>query len=157
MPMNASGQPAPAPARNRRVVRPAAFPHWQAVAVALMGGVGVAALGTALHARILFLFGTGIPVGAVAALVFAGSVAVYLGLWASSIWMSALTGAVAYALVGLLATGTDDRLILTGAEPGGPWSALAGDIWIFGLAVVTVAAVVICWTVLRRGGAVTQD
>jgi hypothetical protein len=157
--MNDSGQPVPAPAPDRRAAAPdgttapASVPLWQAVATAVMGGLGIAVLGTALHGRLFYLAGTGVPVGAAAALVFAGSLAVYLGLWAGRVWISALTGMVAYALVGLLAMGTDDMVVLTGSEPEGPRSALAGDIWIYGLAAVTVAAVVLCWAVLRREAA----
>ena len=84
-----------------------------------------------------------------------GGIAAFVGLWARSIWVSAATGLLTYVLVALLALGgSDSSLIITldsvPAAVGTPPVALAGTIWILGVAVVTILAIVVCATVLKR-------
>ena len=107
-------------------------------------------LGTALHAQILRIGELSLPLGAVAALILAGSILLWCGLWARSLLVTALSGGTAYLVVALL-TLSSETLILTGVEGAGPDPAavLAGNLWMFGLALVTVAAVGICSAALR--------
>lgn len=113
-------------------------------------GIGVAILGTALHGQLWDLAGTTLPLGAAAAVLLAGSAAVCIAVWARNVYLSPVVGGVAYLLVGLLAASEDQPLVLTdlSMEPLLP-SAVAGSIWVFGLAVVTVLASMLSWWVLR--------
>jgi hypothetical protein len=115
-----------------------------------LGGVLAAVLGTTLHAQILPVGEVALPLGAAAALVLAGSIILWCGLWARSLLITALSGGTAYLVVALLSL-SSETLILTGTEGPGPEPAavLAGNIWMFGLALVTVAAVGLCAAALR--------
>ncbi|WP_159802514.1 hypothetical protein [Arthrobacter zhaoguopingii] len=135
---NPAGPSGPAPAR------------WRAVAGALLGGMLAALLGTALHAQVLRVGELALPLGAAAALVLAGSVITWCGLWARSILIAALSGGTAYLLVALVSLSAE-TLILTGIEGPGPKPAavLAGNIWMFGLAAATIAGIAACGAALR--------
>ncbi len=135
---NPAGLSGPAPAR------------WRAVTCALLGGILAALLGTALHAQVLRLGELALPVGAVAALVLTGSVITWCGLWARNVLIAALSGGTAYVVVALVSLSTE-TLILTGIEGPGPEPAavLAGNIWMFGLAVATIAGIAVCGAALR--------
>jgi hypothetical protein len=124
--------------------------RWRSAAGGLLGGVLAAVLGTALHAQALRIGDAALPVGALAALVLAGSIFLWCGLWARSILITALSGGAAYLTVALLALSAE-TLILTGTEGGGPEpaAAAAGNIWMFGLAGATIAAVALCAVGLR--------
>ncbi|WP_323959021.1 hypothetical protein GC088_10755 [Arthrobacter sp. JZ12] len=124
----------------------------KAVAAALAGGVGTAALGTALHGHIWHVRDAALPIGAVAAVVLAVCVAVYVALWARNVLVAALTGVVAYVLVGVAASMGAGGFIAAGVEVNGvaPPVAVAGTVWVVGLAVGTVAAVAVSWRVLRQ-------
>jgi hypothetical protein len=113
-------------------------------------GAGIAAgvFGTLLHAHLVVVAGTALPVGALAALVLAGSLFLLCGLWARNIIMTAVAGGVAYTVVALLST-SSKTLILTGSSEAAPGTALAGNLWLFGVLVVTLAAVVAGAVVLR--------
>ncbi|MHA7141269.1 hypothetical protein ACX80T_07020 [Arthrobacter sp. Sr33] len=126
------------------------IPLWWAFLVSLALGLAVAVLGTALHGQQWDFDGLTLPVGAAAAVLLAGSVAVFVALWARNVYFAPVVGGVAYLVVGLFAASEDQPLVLTdlGMEPLLP-SAVAGSIWVFGLAVVTVAASMVSWWVLR--------
>ncbi|MBD7995281.1 hypothetical protein H9639_08235 [Arthrobacter sp. Sa2CUA1] len=121
----------------------------------VLGAVAAAVLGTSLHAQTIFAGETALPLGAAGALVFSAAAAVLAGLWARSILVSALTGALTYVLLGfftldvfggpLIVTGTVSDLNLP--------VTTAGLIWIYGQAAATVAAVLITARVLRREAA----
>ncbi|MHA7210875.1 hypothetical protein [Arthrobacter sp. MDT1-65] len=145
----APGAPTPVPAGSRR---PSAGPPPPRRVPAVLGatgaGVAAAVFGTLLHAQLVYLGGTALPVGALAALVLAGSLFLLSGLWARSIILTAVAGAVAYGVVALLST-SSKTLILTGASDAAPGTALAGNLWLFGVLVVTLAAVVLGSVLLR--------
>ncbi len=121
-------------------------------ALAVLGacGAGIIAgvFGTLLHGHLLGVGAVLFPAGAVAALVLAGSLFLLCGLWARNVMMTAVAGAVAYGVVALLST-SSKTLILTGSSEAAPATALAGNLWLFGVLVVTLAAVVACAVVLR--------
>lgn len=112
------------------------------------GGIAAAVLGTLLHAHLLRVGGAVLPMGAVAALVLAGCLFLLCGLWARNIIMTAVAGAVAYGVVALLST-SSKTLILTGSSDAAPVTALAGNLWLFGVLVMTLGAVVLAAVVLR--------
>ncbi len=123
-------------------------------AVAAGGAAGI--LGTLLHAQLLVVGGAQLPVGALGALVLASSLFLLSGLWARNVIMSAVAGAVAYGFVALLST-APRTLILTGSSELAPGTALAGNLWLFGVLVVTLVAVVVGSVVLRpRRGSVPR-
>ncbi|MDN4610949.1 hypothetical protein [Arthrobacter burdickii] len=130
-----------APAARRAHVRPAA--------VAGAGGAGTVAavFGTLLHGHLVFVGGVPLPVGALGALVLAGSLFLLCGLWARNVVLTAVAGSVAYGVVALLST-SSKTLILTGSSATAPGSALAGNLWLFGVLAVTLAAVAIGAVVL---------
>ncbi len=92
--------------------------------------------GTALHRQRLPLGGVELPWGAVAALALLGSVQLLLAAAYRSVIPTAVCGAGCYALAGwwsVLEPGK--RLII---------ADLAGNLWIFGIGVVSVAMLVWC-------------
>ncbi len=115
-------------------------------------------LGTALHAHVWYPFGVGVAAGAIGAVLLAGSVALYVSLWARNVMMVALTGVAAYVIVGFIATGSLGSLIVTGTADGAvPVIGVAGYVWVVGLAAVTVVAVAVSWWVLKRSTAALQS
>jgi hypothetical protein len=119
-----------------------------AVLGAAAAGIAAAVLGTVLHAQLLHVGAADLPVGALAALLLAGSLFLLCGLWARSVIITAVAGAVAYGAVALIST-SSERLILTGSSDAAPGAALAGNLWLFGVLVVTLGAVVAGSILLR--------
>ncbi len=115
--------------------------------VVIAGAVAATALGAGLHAQTL----DGFPLGALAALVLSGSVAVFVGAWSRSVWPTAAVAVLTYSMTGLLATsGGPSTLIVTGSTGLQTLPvAVAGNLWIFGQAVVGILAVVVVTLVLR--------
>ncbi|MDQ6754162.1 MAG: PIG-L family deacetylase [Actinomycetota bacterium] len=116
---------------------------------AIIAGVLAGLLGTALHARALYLQSAELPWGALAALMLVLAAGLYVGLWARSSVLAAVTGLAAYAMVGILTIPHGLYGMIIGN--------LAGNIWLFGIAVVTPVAVAICGRILhprrrRTGG-----
>ncbi|MHA7275122.1 hypothetical protein [Arthrobacter sp. HLT1-21] len=147
------GDPGEASARAR--IGYGVAPHhrvslWWALAMSVVLGLAVAILGTALHSQVWELPGATLPVGAAAAVLLAGSAAVFAALWARNVYLSPAVGGVAYLVVGLFAASEDQQLVLTdlGMTPLLP-VAIAGSIWVFGLAIVTMLASMVSWWVLR--------
>lgn len=142
------------PLRNtrKRSRRRTGSPRLRWVGTALLGGLLSAVLGTALHGHIAYAGNAALPAGAAAALLMAGAVMVWCGLWARTIIASALCGGTAYVLVALLSR-SSKTLILTGTtgDTALP-TALAGNIWLFGLALISVLSVAVCAVVLRKSG-----
>jgi hypothetical protein len=110
--------------------------------VAVLAGLVVALLGTALHARALYADGVVLPWGAAAALLLLLSAAVYVALWGRAAWLSAVTGGVAYALAGIFAAPRNGYSLII--------ANLQGALWLYGSALCTVLAVVLAWLILRR-------
>lgn len=128
--------------------RPASF--WLSLAGSVAVGVVAALLGTALHAQGWELGGVTVPVGALAAVVLVGSAAVFAAVSARNVYLSPLVGSVAYLVVGWFAAVETYPLVLTdtSGEPALP-AAIAGSIWVFGVAVATVLATLVSWWALR--------
>jgi hypothetical protein len=117
-----------------------------AVAAGIVAGI----LGTMLHGQLLVIGGVHVPLGALGALLLAGSLFLHCGLWARNVIMTAVAGAVAYLVVGMLSM-SSKTLILTGSSEAAPTVALAGNLWLFGVLVMTLAAVAVGAVVLRGG------
>ncbi|MFD1211275.1 hypothetical protein ACFQ36_04385 [Arthrobacter sp. GCM10027362] len=117
-------------------------------------GIVAAVLGTSLHGQLLYVGGIGYPWGAVAALVFAWALMVWAGLKARNVFMAGVTGFVAYVLVGLMATGMGREPLIITATSARPELAvaLAGKIWVLGLALATVFAVAVSAWALKPDG-----
>ncbi|MCQ1985443.1 hypothetical protein [Arthrobacter sp. zg-Y844] len=95
----------------------------------------------------------GLPVGALLAVVFSGAVALLVGLWQRSALLSAVTGVITYLVLGLFSLDlvSEVPLIVTGSSaPEQPSVVTAGLVWLFGQALATVAAVLVCARVLGR-------
>jgi hypothetical protein len=125
--------------------------RWRGVLAAVMGGILAAGFGTALHAHVWYVGGVGLPAGAIAAIVLATSIAVFVALSGRSVFLAGLTGVSAYVLVGLMASFSAGGLIAAGVEVDGalPPVAVAGYVWVVGLAVGTIGAVAVTWWALR--------
>jgi hypothetical protein len=106
------------------------------IAAAVPAALFVAAAGTALHRQDVLMAGVGLPGGAVAALLLLGSVELWLGAAFRSALPTAACGILCYALTGWWSTmETGKRLIIADT---------AGNLWLFGMAVVTVAMLAWC-------------
>lgn len=126
---------AAAPRRGAVVVR---------VVVAAVLGALTAAVGTILHLQTQQLLGVSLPWGAVSALMLMFCAALWTGLWLRSGWFSVLCGAGSYATAGLLAIPRGGYGLII--------NNLQGNLWLYGIAVVTPAAAWLCAAVLRHGG-----
>jgi len=118
----------------------------------VLGALVAGILGTSLHAQVFYAGESPLPLGAAAALVFSAAVAVFTGLWARSVLVSALTGVLTYVLLGLFTLEVfGNPLIVTGtvSDLDLPVTT-AGLIWLYGQAIATVAAVLVTAAVLRR-------
>ena len=109
-------------------------------------------LGTGLHAQILYVGDAAVPLGAAAALVLSCAAAVFAGVWAGAALWTAVTGLFAYVILGLFTLDLwDTPLIITGTvledQPG---IVLAGRIWLFGQAAVTIVALLLSARVLAK-------
>lgn len=119
---------------------------------AVLGGLLAAVLGTGLHAQVLYVADAAVPLGAAAALVLSCSVAVFAGVWAGAVLWAAATGLFTYVILGLFTLDLwDTPLIITGTvlevQPG---IVLAGLVWLFGQALVTIVAVFVTARVLAK-------
>lgn len=126
-------------------------PWWQPALAVVLGGLLAAVLGTALHGHIWYVGGLALPVGALAAVVLLTSVSVFIGVSARNVFLAACTGAFSYALVGLSVMLGTGQLVAAGIQVEGvtPPVAVAGYVWVVGIAVGTVTAVALTWLVLR--------
>ncbi|MET3810368.1 hypothetical protein [Arthrobacter sp. UYEF3] len=113
------------------------------IAAALPAALFVALAGTALHRQDMPVGGVELPWGAVAALVLLASVELLLGAAFRSAVPTAVCGAGCYALTGWWSTLEPGRRLILGD--------LAGNLWIFGIAVVTVGMLAWCRRYARRG------
>lgn len=133
------------------VVPSSVYSRWPGRLAAVLGGILAAGLGTALHAHIWHVAGIGLPAGAIGAVLLATCIAVFVAVAARSVPLAALTGVVAYVLVGLTASFSAGGVIAAGVELDGavPPVGVAGYVWVVGLAVGTVTAVAVSWWALR--------
>ncbi|WP_427018803.1 PIG-L family deacetylase [Pseudarthrobacter sp. P1] len=132
----------PAAAHRSAAVRPSAA---GAAAAAVGAGLGAGLLGTALHGQALYTSGGVLPLGAAAALLLLLSLALVAGLWGRRIWVSLAVGAVAYAVAGILSIPRGGLGLIV--------ANLQGNVWLYGIAVATPIAALICRSVLRRDAA----
>lgn len=112
-----------------------------AIAAAIGAGLGAGLLGTSLHAHLWRISGTAIPVGALAALLLFGAVALFVGLWSRTGWLSVATGAAAYAAVGVLSIPVGGFGLVQGN--------LQGELWLYGIAVLTALVGCLAAVMLR--------
>ncbi|GAP55340.1 hypothetical protein AHiyo6_19050 [Arthrobacter sp. Hiyo6] len=96
----------------------------------------VAVAGTALHRQQFMLAGTVLPWGAVAALLLLASVELWLGAATRSVIPTAVCGVICYALTGWWSTLEAGKRLVIGDLPG--------NIWVYGIAVVTVLMLAWC-------------
>ncbi len=118
------------------------------VAVIVLGSVAASAGGTALHGQSM----VGFPLGAVAALVLSGSIAVFVGTCFRSVWPTAAVAVLTYALTGMAATLSGASSLIVSGSTGASAApvAVAGNVWIFGQAVVGILALVLVTLTLKK-------
>lgn len=105
-------------------------------AAAVPAALFVALAGTALHRQDVLVGGVGLPWGVVAALVLLASVELWLGAAFRSVAPTAACGILCYALTGWWSTLESGKRLLIGDA--------AGNLWIYGIAGVTVAMLAWC-------------
>lgn len=106
------------------------------IAAAVPAALFAALAGTMLHGQDISVAGVEVPWGAVAALVLLGAVELWLGAAFRSALPTAACGVLCYALAGWWSTlGEGKRLII---------GDLAGNLWIYGIAVVTLVMLAWC-------------
>ncbi|QSZ49547.1 hypothetical protein [Arthrobacter sp. D5-1] len=104
------------------------------IAAAVLAALFVAAAGTALHRQAGPVAGVEVPWGVAAALLLLASVQLWLAAWSRSIIPTAVAGVVTYAAVGVFSSaGAAKQLVLGDA---------AGNVWVFGIAAVTLVMLV---------------
>ncbi|MBT2554323.1 hypothetical protein [Arthrobacter sp. ISL-5] len=104
------------------------------IAAAVPAALFVATAGTALHRQQWLLSGVILPWGAVAALVLLGSVQLLLGAAFRSVIPTAVCGVLCYVLAGWWSAMAPGKRLIAGD--------LAGNVWVFGIAGVTVLMLV---------------
>ncbi|MBG0740348.1 PIG-L family deacetylase [Paeniglutamicibacter antarcticus] len=118
-------------------------PSRLAGAVATIGlGVLAGLLGTALHGHALATAGPVLPWGSALALLLLLSLTLFVGLWRRSAWLSAISGFFAYVVAGILSIPRGDYGLIIGD--------VQGNVWLYGIAVVTPLSAVVCVYLLRR-------
>ncbi|BCW49198.1 hypothetical protein [Arthrobacter sp. StoSoilB13] len=120
------------------------------IAIAVLAALFVAAAGTALHRQTVVLSGVDVPWGVCAALLLLASVQLWLAAWSVSVIPTAVAGVGAYAAVGALSSGGPSKQLLLGDA--------MGNIWVFGIAAVTLIMLVVASRLRMRwrGAAHTQ-
>ncbi|MFI2563105.1 hypothetical protein [Paenarthrobacter sp. NPDC018779] len=122
---------------NKRVASAA-----RGIAMAVLAALFVAVAGTVLHRQSVVISGVELYWGAGAALLLLASVQLWLVAWSASVIPTAVAGLVAYATVGLLSSGGPDKRLVLGDLPG--------NVWVFGIAGVTLLMLVAAaWLVAR--------
>ncbi|HET6242309.1 MAG TPA: hypothetical protein VFD99_10025 [Arthrobacter sp.] len=104
------------------------------LAVAVPAAFYVAVAGTALHRHDILIGGVELSWGAAAALLLLASVELWLGAAFGSLVPTAACGVLCYALAGWWSTLENGKRLVIGDT--------AGNLWIYGIAVVTAAMLV---------------
>ena len=118
---------------------------------ALAAGALAAVVGTILHASLGYAGDIPIPWGAVLALLLTGALTYWVGLLRGKLWVSALTGLATYVFVALISTDTNNQMIVsTQYFKMLPGPALAGGMWVYGIIVPVVVAILLVSRQLRR-------
>ncbi|MFJ4168271.1 hypothetical protein ACIPY3_02055 [Paenarthrobacter sp. NPDC089714] len=129
---------------NKRVASAA-----RGIAMAVLAALFVAVAGTVLHRQSVVISGVELYWGAGAALLLLASVQLWLVAWSASVIPTAVAGLVAYATVGLLSSGGPDKRLVLGDLPG--------NVWVFGIAGVTLLMLVVAAWLLARWKAALRD
>lgn len=105
--------------------------------------MGAGLLGTSLHGHVWFpgADGGAVPLGAFLALLLLAAVIVLTSMWSRSAWPGVWCGAAAYVTAGLLS------LPVVGS--GLIFANVQGQVWLYGIAVVTLVAPLVAWRLLR--------
>lgn len=106
------------------------------VAAAVSAALFAAVAGTALHRQQLLIAGVGLPWGAVAALLLLGALQLLLAAAFRSVIPTAATGVMCYMLAGWWSTMEPGKRLVAGD--------LAGNVWVYGIAGITVAMLAWC-------------
>ncbi|MGP0225211.1 MULTISPECIES: hypothetical protein [unclassified Paenarthrobacter] len=112
------------------------------IAVAALAALFVAVAGTALHRQTVLLAGVDVPWGVGAALLLLASVELWLAAWSRSVIPTAVAGLGTYAAVGVVSSSGPAKQLVLGD--------VAGNSWVFGIAVVTLAMLVVASRLRRR-------
>ncbi|WP_045075039.1 PIG-L family deacetylase [Psychromicrobium lacuslunae] len=115
----------------------------------VLAGVLVAALGTMLHSRTSTLGDWQLPWGALLALVLLGSTITLLSAWARSVTMGLLLGIITYATCVIFSIPRGPAPLILGN--------LAGSLWLYGIAVVTLLSMLPALIAALRRKAKTQN
>ncbi|OFI39935.1 hypothetical protein BIU82_02535 [Arthrobacter sp. SW1] len=110
--------------------------------VALFAAVFAAVAGTALHRQYLALAGVELHWGPPAALLLLAALQLLLAGRYRSLIPTAVAGIGCYVLVGLLAAAGPGKQLILGDVPG--------NVWVYGIAVVTLVMLVVCRGFARR-------
>jgi hypothetical protein len=98
--------------------------------------------GTALHRQLLVTADVVLPLGALAALALLGSLQLFLGAAFRSLIPTAACGVLCYVLAGWWSAMEPGKRLIAGD--------LAGNLWVYGIAVVTVLMLAWCRRYRRR-------
>lgn len=110
--------------------------RWAVMAAGVGAGIGTGLLGTSLHGHAWHGDGFFIPLGAGAALLLLAAVQLFVGLWSRNAWIVVVCGGATYACAGLLSMPMSGFGMISGN--------VQGNVWLYGIAVVT--PVVAWWT-----------
>ncbi len=120
------------------------------VLAALAAGALAAVIGTILHASVSYAGDVPLPWGAILALVLTGALTYWVGLLRGKLWVSALTGLLTYVFVALISLDQQNQMIVsTQLFKVLPGPALAGGIWVYGIIVPVIAAILLVSKQLR--------
>lgn len=112
------------------------------IAAAVLAALFVAVAGTAQHRQTIAISGVDIPWGVCVALLLLASAQLWLAAWSGSVIPTAVAGVVVYATVGALSSGGRDKQLLLGDA--------VGNVWVFGIAVVTLIMLVVASRLVKR-------
>ena len=104
------------------------------IAAAVPAALFAALAGTALHRQRLVMADVELPLGAVAALLLLASLQLLLGAAFRSVIPTAVCGVLCYVLAGWWSSMAPGKRLIAGD--------LAGNVWVFGIAAVTVLMLV---------------
>ncbi|WP_411730991.1 hypothetical protein [Paeniglutamicibacter sp.] len=117
---------------------------------ALAAGALAAVVGTILHASISYVGDVPIPWGAALALLLTGALTYWVGLLRGKLWVSALGGLATYVFVALISTDANNQMIVsTQFFKVLPGPALAGGMWVYGIIVPVIVAILLASRQLR--------
>lgn len=120
------------------------------VLAALAAGALAAVVGTILHASLGYAGDVPIPWGAAVALLLTGALVYWVGLLRGKLWVSALAGLATYVFVALISTDTNNHMIVsTQFFKMLPGPALAGGMWVYGIIVPVIVAILLVSRQLR--------